>query len=54
MYTHMIPALGAERQGPYKIPGGPLSAAFCQSAAGGFTGTLVVGTDLASVRLPAR
>jgi len=56
MYTHMIPALGAERQGPYKIPGGPLSAADWQkaAAAGGFTGTLVVGTDLASVRLPAR
>src|SRR5262245_38834653 len=24
MLTHMIPPLGAEKQGPFKIPGGPL------------------------------
>ena len=27
MLTHMIPRLGAEKQGPFKIPGDPLSEA---------------------------
>jgi len=56
MLTHLIPPLGAARQGPYKLPGGPLSKADYRNAAqsGGFTGNIVVGTDLASVRLPAK
>jgi ribonuclease Z len=54
MLTHLIPAIGAERHGPWTIPGGPLTAADYRKAveASGFTGTLIVGTDLASVRLP--
>jgi ribonuclease Z len=56
MLTHLIPPIGAERQGPWKIPGGPLTEADYRKAAetGGFTGNIVVGTDLASVRLPAK
>jgi ribonuclease Z len=56
MLTHLAPSLGAERQGPWKVPGGPLTEAdFTKAAqAGGFTGNIVVGTDLASVRLPAK
>jgi ribonuclease Z len=54
MLTHLI--LGAERTGPFKIPGGPLTEADYRKAveAGGFAGNIVVGTDLASVRLPAK
>jgi len=53
--THLIPAVGAERQGPFKIPGGPLSEADYVKAVrnGGFTGHVLVGTDLASIRLPS-
>jgi ribonuclease Z len=56
MLTHMAPPLGALRHGPYKIPGGPLTEADYRKAveAGGFTGNIIVGTDLASVRLPAK
>ena len=56
MLTHLIPPIGAERQGPWKIPGGPLTQADYQKAAqeGGFTGNIVVGTDLVSLRLPAK
>jgi ribonuclease Z len=56
MLTHLGPPLGAESQGPWKIPGGPLSDAEFKKAAqdGGFTGNIIVGTDLASVRLPAK
>ena len=54
--THLIPALGAERQGPWKIPGGPVTEADYRKAVqeSGFTGITVVGTDLASIRLPAK
>jgi ribonuclease Z len=53
--THLIPAIGADRHGPFAIPGGPLTAADYRQAArdGGFTGEIVVGTDLAGVRLRA-
>ena len=56
MLTHLIPAMGAERQGPWKIPGGPLTEADYRKAVeeSGFTGNIIVGTDLASVRLPAK
>lgn len=52
--THLIPA-GADQQGPFTIPGGPLSEADYTKAVrdGGFTGNVIVGTDLASIRLPA-
>jgi ribonuclease Z len=53
--THLIPAIGADRHGPFAIPGGPLTEADYRQAArdGGFTGEVVVGTDLAGVRLRA-
>ena len=54
MLTHMIPPLGAEKQGPFKVPGGPLTEADYRKAAedSGFTGKTIVGTDLATLRLP--
>jgi ribonuclease Z len=56
MLTHLIPPIGADRQGPFKVPGGPLTEADYRKAAqdGGFTGNIIVGTDLASLRLPAK
>jgi ribonuclease Z len=56
MLTHLIPPLGAERQGPWKIPGGALTEADYRKAveSSGFTGTTIVGTDLATLRLPAK
>jgi ribonuclease Z len=56
MLTHLLPPVGAARQGPYKIPGGPLTEAGYRKAVedSGFTGRIVVGTDLASVRLPMK
>jgi ribonuclease Z len=56
MLTHLIPPLGADRQYPFKVPGGPLTQADYSKAAqdGGFTGDIIVGTDLASLRLPAK
>lgn len=56
MLTHMAPSLGAEHHGPYKVPGGPLTEADYRKVveASGFTGNTVVGTDLASIRLPAK
>ncbi len=55
MLTHLIPPMGAARQGPYPIPGGGLSEDDYTNAVrdGGFEGTVVVGTDLKSIRLPA-
>lgn len=56
MLTHLIPAMGAERQGPWKVPGGPLTEADYRTAVegSGFTDNIIVGTDLVSVRLPAK
>jgi ribonuclease Z len=56
MLTHLGPPIGAVRQGPWKIPGGPLTEADYRKAveASGFTGNTIVGTDLASVQLPAK
>jgi ribonuclease Z len=56
MLTHLIPAIGAERQGPWTIPGGPLTEADYRKAVedSGFIGNIIVGTDLASVRLPPK
>jgi ribonuclease Z len=54
--THLIPPPGAAQQGLWKVPGGPLTEASYRKAAqdGGFAGNVVVATDLASVRLPAK
>jgi len=56
MLTHLAPSLGAQRHGPYRIPNGPLTEADYKSAAmaGGFEGTIVVGVDLSTVRIPAK
>ena len=56
MLTHLIPPLGADQQYPFKVPGKPLTEADYRKAAqeGGFTGTIIVGTDLASLRLPPK
>jgi ribonuclease Z len=56
MLTHMIPPLGAERQGPWKIPGGALTEADYRKAVegSGFGGSTIVGTDIASLRLPSK
>ena len=54
MLTHLIPPMGAPRQGPFKIPGGALTEASYKSAvdSGGFSGNIVVGTDLKTLQLP--
>jgi ribonuclease Z len=54
--THLIPPPGAPEQGIWKVPGGPLTEADYRKAAqdGGFTGNIVVATDLATLRLPAK
>ncbi len=56
MLTHLIPPLGAARQGPYVVPGGALTEAAYHSSVleSGYTGNVIVGTDLVSVRLPAK
>jgi len=56
MLTHLIPPLGADRQGPYRLPKGAITAADYEAAvrAGGYGAALTVGGDLSSVRLPAR
>ena len=54
--THLIPPPGAVVQGLWKVPGGALTAADYAKAAqeGGFAGNVVVATDLANLRLPAK
>lgn len=54
MLTHLIPPMGAKKQGPYPIPGGGLTEQDYKDAVteGGFTGNVIVGTDLTNVRLP--
>jgi ribonuclease Z len=54
--THLGPSLGAAIHNRWKVPGGPLTEADYRKAveAGGFTGKTIVGTDLATLRLPAK
>ena len=56
MLTHLIPPMGAPKQGPYPIPGGALTEDDYKNAAkdGGFEGNTIVGTDLVTLRLPAK
>jgi ribonuclease Z len=56
MLTHLIPPVGATRQGPWTIPGGALTEAHYRKAVqdGGFTGNVIVGSDLVSLRLPEK
>jgi ribonuclease Z len=56
MLTHLIPPIGATQQYPFKVPGKPLAEMDYRNAAqeGGFKGNIIVGTDLVSLRLPAK
>jgi ribonuclease Z len=56
MLTHLAPSVGAVRHGPYKVPDGPLTEEHYAKVArdAGFSGTIIVGRDLATVRLPAK
>ncbi|HEY6821947.1 MAG TPA: MBL fold metallo-hydrolase [Burkholderiales bacterium] len=56
MLTHLGPSLGAVIHNQWKVPGGPLTQADYRKAveAGGFTGNTIVGTDLATLRFPAK
>jgi ribonuclease Z len=56
MLTHISPPVGSELDGDRKVPGGPLTDADYQRAveASGFGGNVILGTDLASVRLPVK
>jgi ribonuclease Z len=56
MLTHLAPQVGASHHGPFKVPGGPLTEADYRKAvqAGGFNGNIIVGSDLATLRLPAK
>lgn len=56
MLTHLLPSLGAPSLGPWPVPGGPMTEADYRKEveAGGFKGRIIVGTDLATIRLPAK
>ena len=56
MLTHLIPPLGAKNQGPYPIPGGGLTESDYKDAVtlSGFTGNVIVGTDLVVLQLPTQ
>jgi ribonuclease Z len=56
MLTHLVPALGAARVGQIEVPGGPLTEADYRKLVvdGEFRGNVVIGTDLASVRVPSQ
>jgi ribonuclease Z len=52
MLTHLIPPLGTKRQGPYPLPAALTTADYADAAKdGGFAGNIVVGTDLATLRI---
>lgn len=56
MLTHLTPPLGqTNRKDGWHIPDAPLSLEDYEAAArgGGFTGIVIVGTDLATLRIPA-
>ena len=54
--THLAPPVGQPRHGPFKIPGGGITEADYRKAVemAGFTGNIIVGVDLASLRLPQK
>jgi ribonuclease Z len=56
MLTHLAPSLGTARYNRWNVPGGALTEADYRKAVevGGFTGTTIVGTDLATLRLPPK
>jgi ribonuclease Z len=56
MLTHLAPQVGQSHHGPWKVPGGGITEADYRKAveAGGFSGDTMVGSDLATLRLPAK
>jgi ribonuclease Z len=53
--THLIPPLGADHLGRFKVPAALTEADYRKPVEdSGFTGSIVVATDLASVRLPSK
>jgi ribonuclease Z len=56
MLTHLAPSIGAVRHGPYKVPDGPLTEEHYLKVVrdAGFSGNVVVGRDLSTVRLPSK
>ena len=54
MLTHLIPPMGAAKQGPFPIPGGGLTEADYKAAVSesGYSGNTIVGTDLTTLQLP--
>jgi ribonuclease Z len=54
--THLAPSLGTVRHNRWNVPGGALMEADYRKAveASGFTRTTIVGTDLATLRLPPK
>jgi ribonuclease Z len=56
MLTHLIPPVGAPRQGPYKLPNGALKKADYVNAVAdsGYQGNTLVGEDLATLTLSAQ
>jgi len=53
--THLIPPIGADRLGRFRVPAVLTEADYRKPVEdSGFKGHIVVGTDLASVRLPAK
>jgi ribonuclease Z len=56
MLTHLAPSLGTARHNRWDVPSGPLIETDYRKAveASGFAGATIVGTDLTSLRLPAK
>lgn len=56
MLTHLAPSLGALQHNQWKVPGGALTEIDYRKAvkSGGYTGVTIVGTDLATLRLPGK
>jgi ribonuclease Z len=56
MLTHLIPPMGAKKQGPFPIPGGALDEdAYKRAVAeSGFSGNIIVGADLLTIQLPTK
>lgn len=56
MLTHLIPPVGAPRQGPFKLPNGALKKADYENAVAdsGYQGNTIVGEDLVSLTLSAQ
>jgi ribonuclease Z len=56
MLTHLAPQVGQAHHGPWNVPGGGVTETDYRKAveAGGFTGITIVGSDLATLRLPMK